>query len=52
MHVAIIAACMGKMRNVYRILVIKGKIPLRGTGHRWKDNIEMDLQEMSWTGFI
>jgi hypothetical protein len=45
-QVAIIVACMGEMRNPYKMLVIKleGKIPLRE--NRWKDNIKMDLQEI------
>jgi hypothetical protein len=35
------------MRNVYKILVGKpeGKRPLGRTGHRWEDNITMDLRE-------
>jgi hypothetical protein len=34
-----------EMRNVYEILVGKpeGKSPLRRPGHRWEDNIKMDL---------
>jgi hypothetical protein len=36
---------MGQRRVLYRVLVgkPKGKRPL---GHRWEDNIEMDLQEV------
>jgi hypothetical protein len=39
---------MGEKRNVYRLLVGKpeGKIPLGRPGHRWIDNIEMDLSEI------
>jgi hypothetical protein len=43
---------MGKMRNVYRILVGKpeGKKPLRRHKHRWEDTIKMDLRKMSLEG--
>jgi hypothetical protein len=46
---------MGDGRGAYRVLVWKsdGKRPL--TGHRWEDNIKMDLQEVgwgAWTGLI
>jgi hypothetical protein len=39
-------ACMGEMRNAYKILVGKpeGKRPLRRTRHRWENNIRMDLR--------
>jgi hypothetical protein len=39
-------------RNVYRILVGKaeGKRQLGSPGHRWEDNIEMDLREIVWIG--
>jgi hypothetical protein len=45
-------AGMGKMRNAYKILVRKpeGKRPLRRPGHRWEDNIGMDLREIGWEG--
>jgi hypothetical protein len=38
-------AHMGRMRNVYDILVRKTvmKKPLRSPRHRWKDNIKMGL---------
>jgi hypothetical protein len=41
---------MGKMRSAYRILVGKpeGKRPLERPGHRWEDNIRMDLGETGW----
>jgi hypothetical protein len=44
--------------TAYRILVGKpeGKRPLGRPGHRWKDNIRMDLRERGdgvvWTGLI
>jgi hypothetical protein len=43
---------MGEGRGVYRILVgrSKGKKPLRRPGHRWKDNIKMDLREIGIDG--
>jgi hypothetical protein len=45
-------ACMGEGRGVHRVLVGKpeGKRPLGRPGHRWEDNIKMDLQEVggSW----
>ena len=28
----------------------EGKIPLERPGHRWEDNIKMDLQEVGWWG--
>jgi hypothetical protein len=42
----------GEKRNAYRILVGKseGKGPLVRTRRRWKDNIQMDLREISWVG--
>jgi len=50
-------ARMGESRGIYRVLMGKpeGKRPLGRTGHRWEDNIEMDLQEvgcggMDWIG--
>jgi hypothetical protein len=41
-------ACMGEMRGIYRVLVGKpeGKTTLRRPRHRWKDNIQMNLQEV------
>ena len=42
---------------MYRVLVGKpeGKRPMGRPGHRWEDNIKMDLQEVGcggvWTGF-
>jgi len=45
-------AYMGEMRNAYNILVGKpeGKRPLRRTGHRWENNIRMDIREIGWKG--
>jgi len=50
-------ARMSKERGVYRVLVGKpeGRRPLGRTGHRWVDNVGMDLQEvgcgcMDWIG--
>jgi hypothetical protein len=45
-------ACMGESRGVYWVLVGKpeGKRPLGRPRHRWKDNINMDLQEMGCGG--
>jgi hypothetical protein len=39
---------MGENRNAYRLLVGKpeGKKPLGRPGHRWVDNIRMDVGEM------
>jgi hypothetical protein len=36
---------MGEMRNAYKIVILKpeGKRQLGRPGHRWKDNIRMDL---------
>ena len=46
-------------RGVYRVLVgkPKGKKTLGRSGHRWEDNIKMDLQEvgcggMDWTDLV
>jgi len=40
-------ACMGEMRNAYKILVGKpeGKRPPK---HRSEDNIKMDLMDVAW----
>jgi hypothetical protein len=42
-------ARMGDRRGAYRVLVVGkrgGKRPLVNPGHRWEDNIKMDLQEV------
>jgi hypothetical protein len=41
-------ARIGEKREVYRLLVEKpeGKRPLGRPGHRWEDNIKLDLQEV------
>jgi hypothetical protein len=43
---------MGERRAVYVVLVGKpeGRRPLERPGHRWKDNIKLDLQEMGCGG--
>jgi hypothetical protein len=43
---------MGERRAVYVVLVGKpeGRRPLERPGHRWEDNIKMDLQEMGCGG--
>ena len=43
---------MGDSSDVYRVLVGKseGKKPLGRPRRRWKDNIEMDLQEVGCEG--
>jgi hypothetical protein len=45
-HVALMTA----KRIAYRILVGKSEVkrPLGRLGHRWEDNIRMDLREMGW----
>jgi hypothetical protein len=45
-------AQMGAKRNSYRILVEKpeGKKPLGRPGHRWVDNMKMDLRKIGWGG--
>jgi hypothetical protein len=47
-----LVACMGDMRNAYRVLKGRpeGKIPLGRLRCRWEYNIEMDFQEMGWEG--
>jgi hypothetical protein len=41
---------MGEMRNAYKILIRKPewKRPLGRPGHRWEDNITLDLREIWW----
>jgi hypothetical protein len=41
---------MGEMRGAYRILVEKPerRRPLQRPWRRWKDNIKMDLTEVTW----
>jgi len=43
---------MGERRGTYRILVGKpeGNRPVGRPRRRWMDNIEMDLQRVSWEG--
>ena len=42
----------GERRGIYKVLVGKpeGKRPLGKPRHTWKDNIEMDLQEVGCGG--
>jgi len=40
---------MGDSRGTYWIL---GKRPLRRPGHKWKNNIKMDLQDVGWYELI
>jgi hypothetical protein len=41
-------ACIGEMKNTYKILVGKpeGRRPLRRPRCRWKDNIRMSIREI------
>jgi hypothetical protein len=41
-------ACIGKMRNMYKIITVKpsGERMLRRPRHRWKNTIKMDLEEI------
>jgi hypothetical protein len=43
-------ACMGEMRNMYKILVGKPewKRPFLRPRRRWEDNIRMGLREIGW----
>jgi hypothetical protein len=43
-------ACMGEMRNVYKIFVRKSerKNPSGRLRHTLEDNIRMDVWEMGW----
>jgi len=47
-------AYMGKRRGTHRVLVEKpeGRRPLGRWGHRWEDNIKIDLQEVGWKVWI
>jgi hypothetical protein len=42
-------ACMGELRNAYKILVTKAerKIPLRKPRHRWQHNVKINLRNIS-----
>jgi hypothetical protein len=40
---------MGEVRNAYNIVgKHEGKRPLGRHGHRWEDNIRMDVREIGW----
>jgi len=43
---------MGEWRGVYRVLVgrSEGKRPLGRPGHRWENNIKVDLREIRIDG--
>jgi hypothetical protein len=42
-------ACMVEMRNPHRMVrKLEGKRPLGRPGHRWEDNIRIDLREVGW----
>jgi hypothetical protein len=43
-------ACMGEMRNAYKILLGKpeGQRPLGKPRRRWEDNIKMDRREIGF----
>jgi hypothetical protein len=43
-------ACIGKERNVYRVLMGKpeGKRPLGRPRHRWGEGIRMYVREIGW----
>jgi len=45
-------ACMGEMRNAYKILTRKpvGNRPRRKHRHRWDDNVKIYLTEIGWEG--
>jgi hypothetical protein len=44
--------CIGEGKGVYRVLVGRpeGKRPLGRPGHRWEENIKMDLREIGIYG--
>jgi hypothetical protein len=47
-----LVACVGEMRNMYKILVGKPerKRLLGSSRHRWEDNIRINLTEIKWEG--
>jgi hypothetical protein len=47
-------ARMDKKRNAFRILMgkLEGKRPLERPGHRYEDNIQMDLSRIGWYGLV
>jgi hypothetical protein len=50
MRLVVHVACMGDIRNIYRILVrkLKGKRLLGRTRHKWEDDIAMNLRGIGW----
>ena len=47
-----LVACMGNRRGAYRVLVGRRELkrPLWRPGHRWEDNIKIDVEEVGWGG--
>jgi hypothetical protein len=45
-------ACMGEMRNTYKIVVGTTEVirSLRRPCRRWEDNVRMDLSKVGWEG--
>jgi hypothetical protein len=45
---------MGINRNAYRVVVGRPeeKRRLGGHGHRWKDNVKIDIEEIGWVEMI
>jgi len=43
-------ACIGEMRNAYKMLIRipEEKTPLVRARHKWEDNIRVDLREVGW----
>jgi hypothetical protein len=41
-------AHMGKIRNLYTLVVKPERRPLERPRHGWEDDIKMDLQEVGW----
>jgi len=46
--------CSSHGRNAYRMLTGKtdGKIPLGRPGHRWEENMRMNLRETEWEDMV
>jgi hypothetical protein len=47
-------ACMGWIRNIYKILIgtPKGKTPLVRCRHRWENNINMKFEGVHWIDLL
>jgi hypothetical protein len=52
MRWAVHVACMGEMRNAYKVLVAKSELKTQfgRLGRRRKSNIRMDFREIGWEG--